>query len=109
MATVICPKCSAKVNTDLQACPKCGLSRLAESKQNFSKKIATIILIPFNVFLAVWLFSSLHIVSSRFGGEEAMLTQPSNALSPLSILAIWIIGDAFLLGYLWLKRAKKQA
>lgn len=104
MATVTCPRCSAKVNSDLMACPQCGLSR----RQDLSKKIVTIALIPFNIFLAVWLISSLHLVSRSLGAENMIIEQQGDAFPIWLIIAIWVIGDILLLGHLWLKRDKKN-
>lgn len=103
MATVTCPKCKAKVDTNLKACPKCGLSRLAEAKQYFPRKLVKIALIPFNVFLVIWLISALGIFGSITGSQP---TEASAAtyVSPIYILAILVIGDILLLGYLWFKK-----
>lgn len=105
MATVTCPKCSAKVDTDLKACPKCGLSRMAEVKQNSSRRIVKIALIPFNVFLAVWMLSALNILPTGASNAEAVAS--ASQVSPIYILAIWVIIDLLLVGYLWFKKPAK--
>lgn len=105
MATVTCPKCKAKVNTELKACPKCGLSRFAEAKQNFPRKLVKITLIPFNIFLIVWLLSALNIFSNLSDNQE--IVTANTTVSPIVILAILVIGDLLLLGFLWFKKPPK--
>lgn len=108
MATVTCPKCRAKVDTNLKACPQCGLSRLAEAKQYFPIKLAKIALIPFNVFLIIWLLSALGIFSGLSDGNTGMeTTARANMVAPIFILAILVIGDVLLLGFLWFKKPSK--
>lgn len=107
MATVTCPKCQAKVDTNLKACPQCGLSRLAEVRRELPRKLVKTALIPFNVFFIIWLLSALGVFAEIAGNADPQITSNANAVRPIFILAILIIGNLLLAGFLWFKKPSK--
>lgn len=107
MATVTCPRCQVKVDTNLKACPQCGLSRLTEVRRELPRKLAKTALIPFNVFIIVWLLSALGGFSYFSDNADLQIAANKNAITPIFILAILIIGNLLLLGFLWFKKPPK--
>lgn len=109
MATVTCPKCQFKLDSNLKACPQCGLSRLTEVRRELPRKLAKTALIPFNVFFIIWLLSALGVFAD-FADNADMETAAEasvNMVAPIFILAILIIGNLLLVGYLWFKKPAK--
>lgn len=104
MATVTCPKCQFKLDSNLKACPQCGLSRLTEVRRELPRKLVKTALIPFNVFFIIWLLSALGVFAEIAGNVDPQITTGANTIRPIFILAILIIGNLLLAGFLWFKK-----